>query len=444
LSCEEQSEIMNDNKCEKDYSIIIPIYNGIRFLDQCLESALRQADIRKEIICIDDGSTDGSLEYVEKMAKSYSEIVVLRQEHQGAGAARNYGLRNATGKYVAFLDSDDFYLDSCALRKMMDLCEDAGLYICCGIMQVYEKGKFTVQDIFEGVINTSEVCRSIDFREFQNDFYYQAYIFNLDFLNKNLVTFPDYKRYQDPPFLLNALIAAGQICYYPVRFYGYRYGHQDSAGIESRFIIDLLQGIRKTLGLAIQGDYRVLVRRIVERLNTRYFETILYNLSFETLCILGDMGQMLYGYDDSLHMEAFHFLRESYGREKYIRKLEETIAEKNRIVSALHSMVNAIQSHGFESFLLQHGYKKVVIYGIGDYGKKLINMLKGTSVSVVALIDKNLKSYYGYKVLKPDEALPVCDCVIVSMMDYEDIVSYYENRTDIPVISFVELLRNFQ
>ena len=86
-------------------SIIIPVYNAESYLAETIESALAQTLIDKEIIIIDDGSTDGSL----AIARSYcgGMVKVLAQKNQGAGAARNKGLAEATGRYIQFLDADD-------------------------------------------------------------------------------------------------------------------------------------------------------------------------------------------------------------------------------------------------------------------------------------------------------------------------------------------------
>lgn len=87
-------------------SIIIPLYNSESFVQECIESAINQTWIEKEIIIIDDGSTDRSLE----IARTYQSemVLVYQQENKGASAARNFGLSKSRGKYVQFLDADDF------------------------------------------------------------------------------------------------------------------------------------------------------------------------------------------------------------------------------------------------------------------------------------------------------------------------------------------------
>lgn len=88
-------------------SVIIPVYNAEKSLDTCLQSIVEQSVGDLEIICVDDGSTDGSYEKLAGWQQKDDRIKVLRQENKGGGAARNLGLAKAAGEYIHFLDSDD-------------------------------------------------------------------------------------------------------------------------------------------------------------------------------------------------------------------------------------------------------------------------------------------------------------------------------------------------
>lgn len=90
-------------------SVIIPIYNASEFLEECLDSILEQSLREIEIICIDDGSSDNSLEILRKYEQKDRRVIVISQRNQGAGAARNNGMSVARGEYLSFLDSDDFF-----------------------------------------------------------------------------------------------------------------------------------------------------------------------------------------------------------------------------------------------------------------------------------------------------------------------------------------------
>lgn len=90
-------------------SVIVPVYNAAEFLEKCIGSIMAQTLRDIEIICVDDGSPDNSLEILRELQARDSRIQVISQPNGGAGAARNNGLRHATGEYLSFLDSDDFF-----------------------------------------------------------------------------------------------------------------------------------------------------------------------------------------------------------------------------------------------------------------------------------------------------------------------------------------------
>ncbi len=90
-------------------SVIIPVYNAEPYLRQCLDSVVNQTLRDIEIICIDDGSTDGSLPILREYERRDSRLRVLTQPNINAGAARNRGLDAASGRYLSFLDADDFF-----------------------------------------------------------------------------------------------------------------------------------------------------------------------------------------------------------------------------------------------------------------------------------------------------------------------------------------------
>ena len=98
-------------------SVIIPVYNVETYLRECLNSVINQSYTNLEIICINDGSTDNSLKILEEYAKKDKRFVIINQENQGQGIARNLGIKASRGNYIFFLDSDDYILSG-TLEKL--------------------------------------------------------------------------------------------------------------------------------------------------------------------------------------------------------------------------------------------------------------------------------------------------------------------------------------
>lgn len=100
-----------------EISVIIPVYNVEKYLKECLDSVCNQSFRDIEIICVNDGSTDNSADILNEYAQKDSRINIVTQDNQGLGAARNKGLSKANGKYIYFIDSDD-YIDLKALETL--------------------------------------------------------------------------------------------------------------------------------------------------------------------------------------------------------------------------------------------------------------------------------------------------------------------------------------
>lgn len=103
-------------------SVIIPVYNVKSYLNKCIESVANQTYQNLEIICVDDGSTDGSSDLIDIWASKDSRIKPIHKENGGVSSARNAGLKIATGDYITFVDGDD-YLETSAYQSIME-CND--------------------------------------------------------------------------------------------------------------------------------------------------------------------------------------------------------------------------------------------------------------------------------------------------------------------------------
>ena len=114
-----------------DISIIVPVYNAEKYLEKCLVSLLNQTLKNIEIIVVNDGSTDKSLEIALKLSKSDQRIKIYTQSNGGASRARNLGIKMSSGKYLGFVDADD-YIKPEMFEHLLNLCEnnDCDMSIC--------------------------------------------------------------------------------------------------------------------------------------------------------------------------------------------------------------------------------------------------------------------------------------------------------------------------
>ena len=118
-------------------SVIIPVYNAAEFLRQGLDSLLKQTLRDIEIICVNDGSSDKSLEILKEYEKKDNRIKVIDQKNQGAGAARNNGMAIAQGEYLAFLDADDFFEEN-MLEESYNVAEAKEAEVCVFNADLYD------------------------------------------------------------------------------------------------------------------------------------------------------------------------------------------------------------------------------------------------------------------------------------------------------------------
>ena len=114
-----------------DVSIIIPVYNVQEYLSVCLDSVVKQTIKNKEIIVINDGSTDKCYEILTEYKRKFPEIIIINQKNRGISETRNAGLKAASGEYIAFVDSDDF-IELNMFEKMYKSAkrENADIVIC--------------------------------------------------------------------------------------------------------------------------------------------------------------------------------------------------------------------------------------------------------------------------------------------------------------------------
>lgn len=111
-------------------SVVVPVYNTEAYLEQCVDSLIAQTYPKLEILLVDDGSTDGSAALCDRLSNTYKQVRVFHKENGGAAAARNFGVHEAQGEWVSFIDSDD-YISPIYIEMLYDAAHVTGCSLAC-------------------------------------------------------------------------------------------------------------------------------------------------------------------------------------------------------------------------------------------------------------------------------------------------------------------------
>lgn len=263
-------------------SVIIPVYNSEKFLYRCLDSVVKQSYTNLQIICIDDGSTDNSNSILQNYAIKDNRVFVYRQDNQGAGAARNLGIMKAKGKYIVFLDPDDFYPDNKVLEDLFNAIKNNNVNIAGGGLIEYlpdYRYRIIYDDNDPKIFKNNRI---INYYNYQYDYFFQRFIYSREFLLQNDIKFSLHKRQQDIVFFVRAMIAAKYFYTLKRRTYCYRVEYKCNKNNlqKSEEILDVTKML---LDLAKDNGLKVLYKRIYKRFIFQQFEKILVCLGLSRL-----------------------------------------------------------------------------------------------------------------------------------------------------------------
>ena len=212
---------MSENQGKIKVSVIVPVYNAQDYLEQCIVSILEQTLQEIEVICVDDSSTDRSLEILKKYEKEDSRMRVLTQPNSGAGAARNRGLSQASGEYLSFLDADDFFEPDMLELAYAKAKEDRA------DMVVFKSDQYhTDSDQFVQVawtLREKEIPPYTPFNHRQmTDNIFKVFVgwawdklFSREFVEKHHLTFQEQRTSNDMLFVFSAVALAKRITIVP-------------------------------------------------------------------------------------------------------------------------------------------------------------------------------------------------------------------------------------
>ena len=233
-------------------SVIVPVYNAESYLQECVDSLLQQTFRDVEFIFVDDGSTDRSVEILEEYRQKDDRIRILRQQNQYAGVARNNGMKAAAGKYIIFLDADDFF-EPTMLEEAFNCAEHNSAEIVVFSFYYYdnETGKLTPRE----KANLPDTVFSVN--QCENTYFSDTYaapwnkLYLREFVNASGIQFKPIRKFNDNFFVLTTSCLADRIAFLDKRLVYYRVNNntslQGNTASGRELFLDALAPVKKEL-----------------------------------------------------------------------------------------------------------------------------------------------------------------------------------------------------
>lgn len=214
------------------FSVIVPVYNVEKYLPACLDSLINQTLTDIEIICINDGSKDGSLDILKNYANKDKRIKIINQENQGVSSARNNGISVANGQYLAFLDGDDFFDTTLLEKSYKEITKKNADILIFGTYEVnpdeHKNIRWDAQLLQDFATEKFSVAQMDLFIHLLHSLWDKVY--RTDFIKKNNILFPlDIKVAEDNIFVLETYLKHATYAFLPECLYNYRVGREGSA-----------------------------------------------------------------------------------------------------------------------------------------------------------------------------------------------------------------------
>lgn len=349
-------------------SVIVPCYNMKEYMTECLGSIFKQSLKDIEVICVDDGSDDGTREYLEVYQKKHQNMIVVYQENQGAGAARNRGVRLARGEFIAFMDADDFYPQEDILEYMYNSAIEKKATVCGGSYCIYRNGVFTYSGFRKGTVFSKDTW--MEAKKFPTFYGYWRFLFNAEFLQKNNIEFPNYLRGQDAPFFLMAIAKAKRVYCLSKVTYCYRKEHKQVV-YDERKALDSIRTLRDCMEISLQEGLDAIYEVWIKEIHGEHSALMYYFAAQGSK----EMQQLI--------EEINHIMRK--GKEK--NKSSIRLLEKEEITEY-------IQKVNEEYVNLQkelNSSSKILIYGAGTVGRKVLELFRKSGYEPEAFVVSDIK-----------------------------------------------------
>lgn len=197
-------------------SVIIPVHNAEKYIDKAVQSVMEQNYTNWELLLIENGSEDASLEICKKNAEKDSRIQVLKEKNKGAGSARNTGLCSAEGEYIVFIDADDYLPDKSVFQRYMNIAKQIRADIIVSNYVRLWNGKILPaagHDSFSVYSPDSEEFRFRGFFSVGTLSYVWGKLYRKSFLDQNRITFSEYPYAEDKLFNMQCYVCGAKYAF---------------------------------------------------------------------------------------------------------------------------------------------------------------------------------------------------------------------------------------
>lgn len=301
-----------------DISIIVPIYNASKYLEKCLDSLINQTKKELEFILINDGSTDNSEEIIKKYKDK--RIKYFKNENRGIGKTRNFGIEKSSGKYLMFLDSDD-YLETNACEVLYEKVEKESLDLL--VFDYYRVEKTSTEEVKIPSFKTSNIKENKDLLLNINLGPCNK-IYKSDLIKNNNIKFDEKLKYEDTLFVIKTIYNAKKVAKLDQVLHYYVIHEKSQTTVRDERVFDILKMIDK-IRMYLKSDKEV--KETVDKLTIK----ILTNYTI----------QQRYQSDKKLAMkfidEVFKYLEKEipdYKNNKYYENRGiKKIIEKNKFLT---------------------------------------------------------------------------------------------------------------
>ena len=272
-----------------ELSVIIPVYNTELYLRECLNSVVAQTYKDMEIICVNDGSTDNSLEILNEYKEKDTRIKVITIKNQGPATARNTGLYAATGKYITFVDSDD-YIEKTTYEKALQHITDADI-VCFGIdvfgnysLKTRKSDSNYYKISFKGKTKLNNKIR------YKADCSVCNKIFKKSLINDKEINFPQGRRYEDAAFYWKYIASVKTAWFIDENLYKYRRRERSIMAEtfeQGKFAVDHLYIIDDLYNYLIKHNlYNQNLKLFAQLFKEYFFSAYRYTLPYKQVEIL--------------------------------------------------------------------------------------------------------------------------------------------------------------